>query len=95
MKVTLTLRDGTTRAAKVPYEGADHIIADGACANCKSSPFNIIGIAASMRHDHDTYHSDAGCLNCRAVVGRLAVKVSTLFGIEEDERIQSMGVRVY
>jgi hypothetical protein len=34
-------------------------------------------------------------MGCGARLGMLRVKVNTLFGLEEDERVFSMGVKIY
>lgn len=44
---------------------------------------------------YDTYASDAKCATCGTDVGIIRAKVPTLFGLEEDERIFSMGVKIY
>lgn len=44
---------------------------------------------------HGTYTSDAGCVACKLVTGKLVVTVDTLFGIEEDERVLGRHYRVY
>lgn len=97
MKITLTLNNGDVRSAKRPYENADHAVASGACPGCKAEPFKVAGCGKSIDPDrrHDTYRADAVCIACSGHVGILRVKVDTLFGIEEDERVASMGIRIY
>ncbi len=48
-----------------------------------------------MVKTYDTYESDGGCICCATVLGKLVVTVSTIFGIEEDERVLSGRCRVY
>lgn len=76
------------------FEGAAFVIArGGACPLCGKS-----GVAGAGRRieGHATYAADGGCADCRKVTGVLRVVVAgTLFGLEEDERVASMGVRIY
>ena len=43
----------------------------------------------------DTYRADAHCLACGETIGVLRVKMSTIFGIEEDKRVLNGRCRVY
>jgi hypothetical protein len=103
MKVSLRLFDGgPARSCTVPYEGSRHVLPEGACPKCKSGesptapvgrgggPFKVQGHNPRRGPGaaaHDEYHSDAECCACGERVGTLVVKVSTVFGIEEDERV--------
>jgi hypothetical protein len=92
MKVTFTV-DNVEHTCSVPYEGAAFVLVDGwACPTCKRS-----GVAGRNQRieSHDTYASDAGCADCKVVVGVLRVQLSTLFGLEEDERVLNGRCRVY
>jgi hypothetical protein len=98
VKVTLELRDGTMLAVEQPrYEGATAVEAAGACPYCARTPFMVAGSGRRLDpdHSHDTWLADAGCLACKAWVGYLRAKVSTLFGIEEDERVLRGACKVY
>lgn len=98
-KITLKLEDGTVRTGKLPYPNADHAVITGDCPHCKPTDrndgFKVAGIKGTMAHDYDTYRARGGCLVCGAYVGELRMKVDTIFGIEEDERVFNMGIRVY
>lgn len=49
----------------------------------------------SYAQGHDRYTGDAECCRCRQKVGPMEVVVSTLFGLEEDERVLQGRCRVY
>ena len=85
MKITITSL-GKTYKAKQPYPHADHVTAELCCGK-------IQGIGQRIA-DHDTYEADARCV-CGKQVGILRVKLSTIFGLEEDERVLRGRVRVY
>lgn len=95
IKITLTLNNGEVRQIREAYE--THAIADGACPGCKTTSFRVAGCGKSIDPDHrlDTYRADAVCIDCAGHVGIIRAKIDTLFGIEEDSRVFSMGVRVY
>lgn len=98
MKITLTDRDGRVLVAKQPHEHADRVIVEaGACAKCKLAPLVVRGLGMTIDPEasHDTYRADAVCCGCDAPAGVLRVKVSTIFGIEEDERVLNGRCRVY
>ncbi len=98
MKITLTDRDGRSLVAKQPHENADRVIVEsGTCAKCKLSPLVVRGLGMTIdpNASHDTYRADAVCCGCNEPVGVLRVKVSTIFGIEEDERVLNGRCRVY
>jgi hypothetical protein len=85
MKITIK-HDGKTYRARQPFAGADHVVAYGVCCG------RITG--RNPREDHDTVTSDAFCV-CGKAVGTIRVKVSTIFGIEEDRAVLNGRARVY
>lgn len=94
MKITVDI-DGTPRAARLPFNEADHVIVSGvACPHCKRDPV-IAGGSGITHHDHDTYHAQARCLSCGGKLGEMRTKVSTIFGIDEDEAVLNGRARVY
>ena len=93
MKITVSV-GGTKRAATRPFEGADHVVATGACPHCSIEPFKVRGSGIS-RNDHDSYYADAECVACGKFVGTIRAKMDTLFGIEEDERVLNGPYKVY
>jgi hypothetical protein len=94
-KIIFETRDGETRKGKLPHAEADHCVVEGACPHCGATPFKAAGVRGSMTKGHDRYTSDAGCVGCKVVTGKLVVVVNTIFGIEEDERVLRGRCRVY
>lgn len=76
MLITLQTKDGT-RTAREPFRGADCVIVAGTCPDCGAEPFKVAGTGEGIESG-DTYRADAVCLGCKARVGTLRVKVSTL-----------------
>lgn len=91
MKTTLTVQHDDVRKVQ-PID--EHAIAEGACPKCKHDPFLVAGTGQSVE-SHDTYRADAVCLSCKERVGVLRVQVETIFGVEEDERVQGGPWKVY
>jgi hypothetical protein len=90
MKITV---DG--HKAKLPFDGAGHVIVETlACPQCKLSPVKAHGKGITAR-THDTYIAEAVTDCCGASVGQMQTKVSTIFGIEEDEAVLHGRPRVY
>lgn len=86
--------------ARVPYDGCDHVVVPGACSRCGNMvpdkrEHRVAGVPGTMRRGHDTYTAEAVCCACGATTGSLVLKVSTIFGIEEDERVCNGRARVY
>lgn len=85
------MEDGKTMAAVVPYDGAAHVEVRTPCAACGGLKVHGVG---HRTNTHDTYRCDAACL-CGARRGVIFVRVSTIFGIEEDEHVLNGRARVY
>jgi hypothetical protein len=96
-KVRFHPSDGSkARRCTPPHDGASYVVVEGPSCPCSpESPFHAAGVRGSMVKGHDTCTSDAGCIGCKVVTGKLVVTVSTIFGIEEDERVLSERCRVY
>lgn len=90
MKITVTC-DGEILAATLPFRNCDHVVVGIACS-CGSVNVRGSGIREKT---HDTYIADAVCCGCGKQRGAIRAKVSTIFGIEEDERMLSSVARVY
>lgn len=86
MKVTIEY-EGRRYSAKVPFIGAEYVEVEGVCCGRVHGR----GIRATT---HDTYVAEAEC-ECGKRVGTMHTKVSTIFGIEEDERVLYGRARVY
>lgn len=91
MKITLTTNDDRTLAAKLPHPDSTCVEISEACSKCDSR----LVFGRDQTHDHDTYVAPAFCVGCGNGRGTLRVKVDTLFGIEEDERVLHGRWRVY
>jgi len=94
MDITFTLPSGERRDAREPYAGARHLEAHGACPACGiTEGWKVRG--GDPTNDHDTFHAVAYCTSCGEPVGKLAVRVSTIFGIDEDRAVLCGRARVY
>lgn len=88
-------RDGIEHEAKLPFNGADHVaVKDLLCPSCKA-PLRAKGTDGPQLRDRDTYSSRAVSTCCGEAVGTICAQVSTIFGIEEDERVLHGRCRVY
>jgi hypothetical protein len=93
MKIHLMM-DGVKHKVVPPYEGASHADVPGQnCPHCKKE-LRVQGTGKHIK-SFDTYASVGICVACEKPVGEIQAKVNTLFGLEEDERVFSMGVKIY
>jgi hypothetical protein len=90
MKITVEI-EGKKHAAK--SEG-NYVVVAGACPHCKTEPFNVRGKGIN-KTDRDSHYADGHCLKCDARVGTIRVKLDTIFGLEEDERVLNGPWKVY
>lgn len=92
--------------AFLPYEGCEWVEAFVDCPQCGQTcepesaceparPLRISGQRGRQDIGHDTIKAPAVTHCCRAVIGTIVVRVSTIFGIEEDERVLNGRCRVY
>lgn len=95
MKISHIDQGGKRTPAALPYDGADHVVVERACPNgeCRDTPMKVR--ARESLTNHDIIVGVAFCLCCKRAVGTLEVKVSTIFGVEEDRRVLNGRVRVY
>jgi hypothetical protein len=95
-RITVQIGDVRHTATK-PHEEAEYCVVDIACPHCKVTPLKVSGHGKSIDPDarHDTWRADGSSVCCNVQIGTIRVKVSTLFGIEEDQRVYSMGIRIY
>lgn len=96
MKVTFTNHAGNVYKLK-PDEGSTTIGTKETCPHCNTENVRVKGTGQSIdpNSPRDTYRADAVCDSCGEPVGVLRVKMDTLFGIEEDERVLNGRARVY
>ena len=93
MKITLTIGDRKLAASR-PHGQSTFVEVNTICPRCKSEPLQVQGDNNSIE-SRDTYRADARCLSCGETIGVLRVRVSTIFGIEEDGRVLNGRCRVY
>jgi len=93
MKITLTLHDGTKLECSLSFPEAEHVDARSRRAHCGGEHLMIRGGDPTI--GHDIYTSKAFCAVCLEHLGSLVVVVSTIFGIEEDNRVLNGRCRVY
>jgi hypothetical protein len=87
--------NGKVLSCCAPHAACAHVEADVDCHGCeRKGPLEIVGTGNVVR-GFDTYTTQAKTLCCGAVLGELRVTVSTIFGIEEDERVLNGRARVY
>ena len=99
MKIKFHPTEGSARGALLPFPECDFVYVPGACAKCGAKvggKFKVQGRPGSRVRTYNTYESDARCVACQQSIGKLVATVSTIFGIEEDERVILYGrPRVY
>lgn len=96
MKVHVKLHNGRTAICTQPYEGSDHVLAAG--LQCGCSRDLTLQLAGGVTTEHDggrTVTAPAYCTRCHGHVGKLVVKLGTLFGPDEDRRVLQGRCRVY
>lgn len=76
-------------------DGAPTATVKTECPSCATSPLEVSGRGMHIGA-RDEYHADAVAKCCGADVGRIVVRVSTMFGLEEDHAVLVHGrPRVY
>lgn len=84
MKLTLKPASGGPALKLVASEA--FATADVPCPHCKATPLRVQGTGKRIA-SHDTYAAEAVAMCCDRHVGEIRAQVSTLFGLEEDERV--------
>ena len=94
MKVGLRVDERTLVAQSTDSQAATF---DVPCPHCGVRPLRARGrgIHAREHAAYVAYVADADCVVCSKPVGVLRVEVSTIFGIDEDERVLNGRCRVY
>ena len=93
MTITCTI-DGTPHPARIASPSATFATVETACPHCEHDPLRASGHGVCV-DGHAAYTADAFCFDCGKRVGTLRVQVSTIFGIEEEERVMSGPWKVY
>jgi len=92
VKVWLDTASGRRKIVEVTHTSA---IAVGECPSCGASPLRVCGRARTIE-GHDVYAARAMCGACDDEIGTIRARVSTLFGLREDEAVLVHGrARVY
>jgi len=95
MKITLVTDSGERLSMREPYPDAGHVVPskdiDTPCPHCE---LPLQARCPVFTTGHDTMRGRAVCA-CGEGVGTLTVKVETIFGIEEDNRVLNGRCRVY
>ncbi len=97
VKITVTI-GGKVYPAMLPQPSAEYVVVHlpaGVHDSCRDADRIIMVSGGDTTHDHDTYTAPAWCRTCDEHVGTIRVKVSTIFGIEEDARVLNGRCRVY
>lgn len=94
MSTRCVLLMGDKELALETGEGAPTAKAKGATCPACGVPLRVLGNGRRIG-GHDFYTSNAFCAACRAQVGEVRAYVSTVFGLEEDERVLHGRCRVY
>lgn len=90
------LRSGEQRRrCKMPHDGADHAVVEGACPKCGASPWGVVGSGRYPSKDDRAWEAEGYCTACREHVGIIRVETNTLFGVREDEAVLRGRCRVY
>lgn len=92
MKIRLV---SSRRTVTVPFAGADHAIASGACFHCGAEPFKIAGGGMRASADDRAWESDGKALCCGKAVGVIRAEPDTIFGVREDDAVLGGRCRVY
>jgi hypothetical protein len=94
MEITVSV-EGKVHAANRPNPESNFVVVDIPCPHCKSAPLEVRGRGKPER-GHDFYkNTDTITLCCGEAVDWIRVKLDTLFGLEEDERVLRGPWRVY
>lgn len=73
--------DGIERRTVRPRDSVG--LVDGECPGCSAKPFLVVG-SGRHRVDRETLKSGGYCKSCGDAVGWIYLRVSTIFGLEED-----------
>lgn len=94
MKIKLYLTGGKTFTL-TEAESGEFAEAKTHCPKCKVAPLGVHGRGKRIGDDDRHYVSDAFCHTCSERIGTIKAFPSTIFGLEEDERILYGRCRVY
>jgi hypothetical protein len=93
MRVTVKIGD-VAREGRLP-ESERWIDVAVRCPLCDNATLPVIGDKRRQTVGHDTVTAPALSMCCGQEVGTVLVELSTIFGLEEDERVLHGRPRVY
>lgn len=94
MKVTV-IDSATNVRHRATVAGNRKYVTIERCPVCGAEPGEVAGIRGTQSHDHDTYRAEAATICCDTRLGTIEMRVSTVFGIDEDEAVLNGRPRVY
>ncbi len=77
--------------ASLSYEGAKYVTVK---ESCECGCFDVHSLRSTV-NDRGTVKGKALCVECEAGRGELVVRLDTIFGLEEDDRVLNGRARVY
>lgn len=89
--VRVTFTDGAGVVHRIRAADTPTVAVPGWRCGCGGE--RIAGTGRRME-SRDTYASEARCVGCAAAVGTIRAKVSTLFGLEEDEAVMAVAAQI-
>lgn len=99
MKIRVTDLQGRAYKASQPYPGALYVKTEMKCPHCGEENMNVAGMEKHIDPEarHDTYKAKAihYATECGKTVGTIRCKVNSFFGLEEDEAVFRMGIKIY
>ena len=78
----------TVAGLTATVDSSDHgqVVVGTACSHCRE-PLKARGKGRRIAASNRAYEADAICVACGGEVGLMVVEISTIFGLEEDERV--------
>lgn len=96
MKITLKMPDGKRATCRLPFVGAESVVTKVVCGhNGECLSHFVRGNGQNRTETQYEEEEDAVCVLCKTPRGRLHVKLDTLFGRDEDQRVLNGRYRVY
>ena len=93
MRIDVKIGD-VERGSRLP-ECEQWIDVDGRCPSCNRGNFRVIGDVKRQTITGHDIGAPALALCCGQEVGEVRVEFSTIFGLEEDQRVLNGRARVY
>ena len=94
-RIFLVLFSGERMKCSQPFAEADFADVDGRCLVCGTTPFRVQGTGRRPSSDGQAWEAGGIAVCCNKHAGTIRVETGTLFGVEEDERVLAMGIKIY